>query len=77
MRTLFRTVPVLALLLTLVVSTYGRGGGRRVHGGRNADTMGAGDVAFSVPLETLAGDATFDLSASEGKPVVLIFGSYT
>lgn len=72
-----RATLLLALIAVLSVPVLGRGGSRRGDMPRYTDTMNAGDVAFSVPLSTLDGKGTFDLTGTEGKPVALVFGSYT
>ncbi len=72
-----RAVLLLSFIAVLSVPVLGRGGNRRGGMPRYTDTMNVGDVAFSAPLSTLDGEGTFDLTGNEGKPVALVFGSYT
>jgi cytochrome oxidase Cu insertion factor (SCO1/SenC/PrrC family) len=60
---------VLALLLVALVA--------EARGSRGHDRLEAGDVALAVPLEAVVGDERVDLEDTGGKPVVLVFGSYT
>ena len=75
MSTVWRRSLVPALLLSMAAPALARGGRRGMP--RFPDTMSAGDAAFTLPLETLEGTSTVDLSESDGRPIVLIFGSYT
>lgn len=77
MRLPFRVMLLAALIVVLSAPVLGRGGSRRGNMPRFTDTMDTGDAAFSVPLETLDEKGTFDLLESGGRPVALIFGSYT
>jgi hypothetical protein len=74
MMVLNRTLAILVLLATLLASTpaMARGGDLR-----GKDSLFAGDPAFATRMESLDGKRTFDLSESEGKPIVFVFGSYT
>ena len=69
-----RTATVLALLSVLLASTpaLARGGDFR-----GKDSLFAGDPAFATRMESLDGKRTFDLTESAGRPIVLVFGSYT
>ncbi len=69
-----RTLLILVLFAGLVASAQAmaRGGGMR-----GTDTLFAGDPAFATRMESLDGKRTFDISESEGKPIVFVFGSYT
>ena len=75
MRALAFRALILVALLSLAAPAFARGGGRRTFGGK--DSMVAGDAAFTLPLETLDGKSTVDLIESNGRPVVLLFASYT
>ena len=70
-----RTRITLALVALLAVAAHAdaRGGGR----GGGQDTMQAGDVAFAVELCSVDGKSSFHPAETGGKPVALVFGSYT
>jgi hypothetical protein len=74
MRSLASRPLLLAALLALAAPAYARGGKGIPRG---ADTMEVGDAAFAVPLSSLDGKRTVDVLDSDGRPVVLLFGSYT
>lgn len=77
MRTLAFRALLPAVLLVLSTPALARGGpgAKGIH--RGTDTMEVGDAAFAVPLESLDGKRTVDVLDSGGRPVVLLFGSYT
>jgi hypothetical protein len=65
----------LATLVLLVL--IGAAGEARARGMRGTDSMSAGDPAFATRLESLDGKRAVDVLESGGRPVVLVFGSYT
>jgi len=61
----------LAALLLLAADAASRGGGG------DRETLAVGVVGFVVRMESADGATSFDAEEADGKPVALVFGSYT